>query len=135
APRDAVELAHRDPRADRGERRLLRAEHEVVDRLLAWRELPVDRESPRDVGGVLAPLGRGIDDDQVAVFGAAAVDGVGEPRGGGAGRGCGPGGEKGTNPPGGRPMGGEPPPRAPPPARTRTSPGAPPASRPRAPRR
>ncbi len=80
-PRDAVQLAHRGPRPQGIKGRLLRPEHQVVNRLLARREPAVDREGPRDVGGVLPPLGRGVDDDEIAVFGAPAVHVVMQRRG------------------------------------------------------
>ena len=83
-PRDAVQLPDRDARAHGVERRLLRAQHQIVDRLLPRREAAVDRERARHVGGVLAPFRRGIDQDQIAVLGAAAVDVVVQRRGVGA---------------------------------------------------
>src|SRR5206468_1451441 len=83
-PRDAVQLPDRDARAHGVERRLLRTQHQIVDRLLPRREAAVDRERARHVGGVLAPFRRGIDQDQIAVLGAAAVDVVVQRRGVGA---------------------------------------------------
>src|SRR6266511_3993541 len=80
-PRDAVQLAHRDPRPQGIKGRLLRPKHQIVNRLLARREPAVDREGPPDVGGVLPPLVRGVDDDEVALLGLPAVDVVME-RGG-----------------------------------------------------
>src|SRR5438132_733190 len=72
-PGDAVELGDRGTGTGGIERRLLRGQYQVVDRLLARRELPVHRKGARHVGGVLPPLGRRIHDDQVAVFRVAPV--------------------------------------------------------------
>src|SRR5437660_3544943 len=74
AARDAVELTHRDARTQRIECRLLGTEYQVVNRFLALGEAPVHGNRARHVGRVLTPLRAGIHDDEIAVFGAAAVD-------------------------------------------------------------
>ena len=80
-PCDAVQLAHRNSGAHRIECGLLGAEHQIVNRLLARCELPVHRKRARDVGGVLAPLRRRVDHDEVTVFRAAPVHVVMQRRG------------------------------------------------------
>ena len=57
-------------RRDGGE---LRVEHDLVERPLGRGEATVHRERARDVGGVVAELARGVDEEQVAVLHAPSV--------------------------------------------------------------
>src|SRR5258706_182287 len=72
SPLSAVALANGDPGPPRIDRRLLRAEHEIVNGLRPRGDLPVPRKRARDVGGVLAPPRGGVDPAQVPVLGLPA---------------------------------------------------------------
>ena len=62
-----------DVRPDRGDRGLLRRQHDLVERALAVREARADGKGAGDVGAIAAPLGAGVDQEQVAVVHAPVV--------------------------------------------------------------
>ena len=76
-----VDLRERDARAHRGDRRKLRAQHDLVELALARREPPVHRKRARHVRRVAAVLGAAVEHHQLSVHERAVVAVVVEHRG------------------------------------------------------
>ena len=70
--------------ADRGDRRFLRREHEVVEQALRRTEAPVDGEGAGDVGSVAVVFTACVDEHQFACLSPRAVVGVMQDAGVGA---------------------------------------------------